>query len=199
MKIINTLLSIAQWRKHKYQPPVPYDVKLRTLEMFNLQNSTWVETGTFKGDTTIFLSKISKKVFTIEASQELYASAQKKFNKENKIKSIYGRSQNELPKILENIAGNVCFWLDAHYCGPKTFSQDTFCPILFELKTIISGLSRFNNVNILIDDIRDFSSDRNDYPDKNKIIQLSLPHFPKWEIINDILILQRVNPQSSLS
>lgn len=174
-----------------YQPPVPYDVKLKTLEKFNLPDSTWVETGTFYGETTLFLSQISKKVFTIEASAELYSETQKKFSENKKINSIFGKSQRELPKILEKLSGNVCFWLDAHFCGPNTFDQDTHCPIVFELESIFKKISNFKDVNILIDDIRDFSAGRSDYPDKNMLIHLAGPLISQWEIINDILIFQR--------
>ena len=191
MKKIRLFLALAKWRRQKYQPPVPYEVKLKTLEAFNLPEATWVETGTFHGATTLFLSKMAKQVYTIEASEELYDKAQEKLKDCPKIVSIFGRSQEKIPEIIPNISGNVNFWLDAHYCGPKTYAQDDCCPLELELKFVLKELPRLNRVNIMIDDIRDFSAKRIDYPDKTEVIRLARSHITDWEIINDILILKK--------
>ena len=192
MRILKTILELAKWRKQKFQPPVPYEVKVKTLERFNLPEATWVETGTFHGTTALFLSKIAKRVYTIEASEELYLEAQKKLNNNPSIVSIFGRSQEKMSEILPNLSGNVCFWLDAHYCGSKTYNQDSRCPLLLELEIILRDLPRLKHVNILIDDIRDFTTGRDDYPDKTEVIQAARPFLTNWEIINDILVLQRI-------
>ena len=45
-----------------------------------MQDSAWIETGTYYGETTKILSQISNKIVSIEADQDLYNLAKKNFN-----------------------------------------------------------------------------------------------------------------------
>ena len=44
-----------------------------------MQDSAWIETGTYYGETTKILSQISNKIVSIEADQDLYNLAKKTF------------------------------------------------------------------------------------------------------------------------
>ena len=57
-----------------------------------------IETGTFLGDTTEFLSKFSN-VISIEKSRLFYYLSKSRFHNENQIQIIYGKSEVELKKI----------------------------------------------------------------------------------------------------
>lgn len=186
-------LAAFRWAKQNFQPPVPDFVKKRTILAYHLPNCVWVETGTYRGKTTEFLAKIAVRVFTIEASKELYRKNCQKLAKHKNIVAVLGSSQQELKTILLHENGDICFWLDAHYCGPETFASDERCPILEELKIIFELFPKFRKVHILIDDIRDFVTGRPDYPDKLVIIQEAVRHGCRWELINDILILLKTH------
>ena len=72
-----------------------------------------IETGTFLGDTTEFLSKFSN-VISIEKSRLFYYLSKSRFHNENQIQIIYGKSEVELKKI-KNFEKNTFFYLDAHW------------------------------------------------------------------------------------
>ena len=57
--------SLNNWFKRNFDSPSPEFVKHKVLKRFNLENSTWIETGTYYGDTTEFLSKFATKIFSI--------------------------------------------------------------------------------------------------------------------------------------
>ena len=69
--------SLNKWFKRNFDSPSPEFVKHRVLKRFNLENSTWIETGTYYGETTKFLSEFAKKIFTIEADTRLFNMAKK--------------------------------------------------------------------------------------------------------------------------
>ena len=56
--------SFKNWRARNFSPPSPDVIKHQILANNNLKDSLWIETGTYYGETTKLLSKISKK--TIE-------------------------------------------------------------------------------------------------------------------------------------
>ncbi len=72
-----------------------------------------IETGTFLGDTTEFLSKYSK-VVSIEKSKLFYFLSKSRFYNDEQIQIIHGKSEVELKKI-KNFAEKTFFYLDAHW------------------------------------------------------------------------------------
>ena len=59
------------WKKRQFSPPSPEFIKHEVLKNNNLKNCLWIESGTYYGDTTNELSKISNKVISIEADDRL--------------------------------------------------------------------------------------------------------------------------------
>ena len=53
--------SIKNWKKRNFLPPSPEFIKEQILINNNLNNSLWIETGTYYGKTTKVLASISKK------------------------------------------------------------------------------------------------------------------------------------------
>ena len=96
----------------------------------NLIDNTYniaIETGTFKGDGTQILSKIFKKVYTIEIDDILYNTAVNKFSNTKNIKCLKGDSKRVLLELssqprLKN--ENILFWLDAHWSGDSSVNWD---------------------------------------------------------------------------
>ena len=116
---------------------------------------TFIETGTYHGDTAIWASQYFQKVFTIEYSKELYEHAIQRVQQISNIECIFGDSRDELPKILPRLEGSSLFWLDAHWSGQSTYGEADECPLLDEIK--ILKTSSFNDF-IFIDDARLFTS-----------------------------------------
>src|SRR3990172_1923567 len=82
--------------------------------IFNLD--TFIETGTFYGDTTAAAANIFNHIHTIELSPQLYQQAIKRFKETRNISVHQGDSAEELKKIVPAITGSILFWLDSHYC-----------------------------------------------------------------------------------
>lgn len=129
-------------------PPPELVASLR--ELFKLD--TFVETGTYDGDTTRWAASIFNNVVTIEASRELYDKAQPSLGQAN-VMSLYGSSDKALHRLVPTLPPSM-FFLDAHWCGGATAGVETECPLLTELSIIMPW---FRKHVILIDDARLFT------------------------------------------
>ena len=188
--------SLNNWYKRNFSSPSPEFVKHQIIKKNNLQKSLWIETGTYYGDTTKILSDIAEKVISIESDKRLYDLAIKKFENSKKINVINGESQNLLQDILKNESyKNLCLFLDAHTCldhiTNKLVSKNETLetPIMIELNIIESYIKKFNNINILIDDIRLFDGKTQNYPNLNEIVDWARKNNSSWFIEHDIFII----------
>ena len=196
---ISNLKSLKNWSNRNFSVPSPDIIKHHVLIKNNLENSLWIETGTYYGNTTRVLSKVSKKTISIEADKNLYETSKKKLKNLKNVEIIYGKSQDLLEKvILENLNfENICIYLDAHLCRDHLRNTTTFgnendaTPILEELKLIKKFLSKFKSINILIDDIRLFQGSFQNYPNKNSLVDWCKENNFLWEIEHDIFICKR--------
>ncbi len=188
--------SIKNWKKRNFLPPSPEFIKEQILINNNLNNSLWIETGTYYGKTTKVLANISKKVFTIEADERLYDLAIKKFKDKKNVKILKGKSEELLESILKSNSDfkNLCIYLDAPLCQDHLTNKSTFgkieneTPIRLELKSIENNIKNFDQINLLIDDIRLFASGFQNYPDKDYLTDWCKKNKFKWDIQHDIFI-----------
>ncbi len=86
-----------------------------------------VETGTYHGETTLFLASLVPQVITTEINPETFKIALQNFKKIQGVISYLGYSPNLLQDILPSIREPVLFYLDAHNPG---------CPLHDELQII---------------------------------------------------------------
>tara|TARA_Y100000741_G_C18165435_1_gene522959 strand:- start:322 stop:954 length:633 start_codon:yes stop_codon:yes gene_type:complete len=190
--------SLNNWFKRNFSSPSPEFVKHEIIKKNNLDNSFWIETGTYYGDTTKLLSNISDEVISIEADKRLYDLAVKKFQNIKNIKIINDKSQSVIEETLKNIENhkNLCLYLDAHLCmdhltRTPTFKEENLeTPIMVELNIIENYLKKFNKVNILVDDIRLFDGKTQNYPDLNVIVDWARKNNSNWFIEHDIFIIK---------
>ena len=189
------------WKKRQFSPPSPEFIKHGILKSNTLENCLWIESGTYYGNTTNMLSKIANKVISIEADERLSNLAKKKFEKTENIEIILGKSEDLLKDILikNYIYKNICIYLDAHLCQDhivykKTFGdEETGTPIKMELSSIKNEKNNFDNINLLIDDIRLFDANFQNYPSKNYLVDWCEKNNFKWEILQDIFIAKYKN------
>ncbi len=189
----NDLNQFLVWQNnYNFEEPFPQFVKEKVFNKYNLENSIWIETGTYLGTSTSYLSKISKFVHTIEPSKKYYNISKENLKNIENISIYNGASEEILPDILNSINDeeNVCFWLDGHFSGGDTFKGSVDTPILHELKTIANSIKKFNNITILIDDFRLFSEGGNEeYPSKEQIISWVNANNLHWTITRDIFVI----------
>lgn len=112
----------------------------------------FIETGTFMGETSSNMSKVFKKVITVEALKSLYDKAREKF-KDTNVDVRYGDSGVVLKEILATVQSSAVFWLDGHYSGPDTFQGDKDYPIIEECVTI-DTLFQGSEALVMVDDMR---------------------------------------------
>jgi hypothetical protein len=89
--------------------------------------TTVVETGTFKGTTTLRLAERFDRVYTVEIDERLYKMAANKFasKKKDNIVALLGDSREVLGTLVPELcadgkADKVVFWLDAHWAGDSS-------------------------------------------------------------------------------
>ena len=148
----------------KCSPPPPHFIKQSLLLRHGINKSVWVETGTYLGQTTKFLSENFRFVHSIEPSKKCMRIAKRNLRFSKNVALYEGTSELCLEAICSSLKGDICFWLDGHYSEGITFKGIVDTPILFELNTIKKYLGNFSNTVILIDDIRTSHFDKNNYP-----------------------------------
>jgi hypothetical protein len=169
--IFRTYKKFKNWRELTFVIP-PYHEKREIILAYQKKYKciSFIETGTFLGDTIERLKYEFKQLYSIELSEELASNAQRRFENEAHIRIYQGDSGELIEKIFEQAQTPVLFWLDGHYSGTcigdnqiiKTAKGSLITPILKELDAILSNGGIQNNV-ILIDDARLFTG-KSDYP-----------------------------------
>ena len=141
--------DIRRWirkLKHSYEYvffkrriPRPYYVKWQILEKNFIEGATCVETGTYLGETTEFLSKRFSQVFSFEPYDKLATYNLTRFKARNNVNIINSASELGLRSLLKELSGPVNFWLDGHYSGDGTFlsSEEQLSPILEEINSVV--------------------------------------------------------------
>lgn len=176
------------WIKNGFMSPAPFLIKKRVFIRHAIKTATWIETGTYLGDTTSFLNKyFGVDVYSIEPSEFYFQFCQKRFYGNNQIKLIHGSSEDMLVSVLENINNEVNFWLDGHFSSGKTFQGESDTSINRELDIIENNLKNLKKVTIFIDDIREFGVAK-DYPPLDTVVNWAHKNNFKWTIEHDILI-----------
>lgn len=155
-------LVIRKWITAGMPNPAPTIVKHRTMlyyqKKFNF--STFIETGTYLGNTLEFLRPYFNKLISIELSPEYRAKAQKRFAAYPHIELMLGDSGEVLQQLAPTFTQPCMFWLDGHYSGGETAKGTLNTPIIKELQAILgTKIDHF----ILIDDARCFDGTK-DYP-----------------------------------
>jgi FkbM family methyltransferase len=135
---------------------------------------SFVETGTFQGDTAQAMAALFSSVHTVELSDLLYAKAVERLAPLQNVTVIHGHSPDALKGLAKTLARqSVLYWLDAHWCGGRTSGDSYECPLLAEIAAIRSLSARSV---VLIDDARFF------------IAPPPHPHDPEsWPLIADVI------------
>lgn len=170
---------------------------------------TFVETGTFYGQTTQAAAEIFGAVHTIELSTELHQRAVQLFAGNHRVQAHQGESADVLARILPDIKQPVLFWLDAHYSEANTACGRENTPIIAELEAIRAAGIR--DALILVDDLRCFQPERADtrqslrgYPTVRRIQELVRDIDPQagFTVLGDVAIVSigavRIAPSALL-
>lgn len=183
--------ELADWACRGYAAPSPAFVKRQVLLRHGAPRSTWIETGTFEGDTTAFLAQHAAKVISIEPEPRLYAAVVERFRGQPTVELQHGLSEDVLPRVLPQLKGNVSFWLDGHYSAGFTHKGPIDTPIVDELNAIGPAIAGWDKVAVLVDDVRCFEPtdpEFKDYPDRSFLVRWAESHKLVWMIEHDIFV-----------
>jgi len=181
-----------------FGPPSPQFIKLRILGGNCIPEAAWIETGTYLGETTKFLSKNSRMVYSIEPADLLYKFVAKRLIRLNNVQIVLGTSEEVFESTIAKLDGKVNFWLDGHASGDITFSNQDVTPIVHELEILANHLPRFDECAIFIDDVRGFADmyGASKYPSKEFLVEWANTNSCSWSIEHDIFIAKKLKLMS---
>ena len=180
---------LDQWKRRDFVMPAPQRVKWSVLRRYGGLTDVWVETGTYRGDTTAFLARTAAHVHSIEPGPELAEAARWRFRGNSRVTIHQGLSEDRLPGLLETLEGPVSFWLDGHFSAGITFQGPTDTPIREELAVIAQHLRRLGRVKVLVDDVRCFDPSNPvlaSYPPRGWLVEWAETNGLTWTIEQDI-------------
>lgn len=165
---------------------------MSVLSNYSLPQGIWIETGTYKGETTRFLATLGPRVHTIEPGRELVEMA-RKANLGDNVVIHEGLSEDVLPSLLEGLSGHVNFWLDGHWSSGDTFRGPVDTPVEAELAEISRNLWRLSSVAVFVDDFRCFVNWENrsvydGYPPPEFLVNWAIENGLRWTVEHDIFI-----------
>ncbi len=165
LKNLKALINYPVWYLRRKSKRFPDNHLYKMSRIKNFKNKynfeSFIETGTFYGQTTRFASKIFKKVVSIEIYEPLFLLNKESFLKYLNVEILFGDSKHKLEDAIKTTNGSTLFWLDGHYSGDGTGIGEGVCPILKEIGTIKKYCDR--SFIIIVDDRRLFNG-KDDYP-----------------------------------
>lgn len=126
---------------------------LKSLHDDYSKYSSFVETGTYIGETILGMEPYFNKLFTVELSEKHYNLAKNKYNG-NKINFIFGDSAKVFETLTPSLEDNCIFFLDGHWSSGDTAKGMKDCPLVEEI-TYIKNFYKYKAI-IIIDDFRLF-------------------------------------------
>lgn len=195
---------LVRWLMYGWPVPAPQIVKRAVLARHGLPNATWIETGTFRGETSEFLATSSdinaRNVISIEPSPEYFRRSRYRLRRLQNVQLINATSEKAFASLLTAVNGPVNFWLDGHYSAGDTYSGQRDTPILLELDAIGEALDRLGEVLVFVDDVRLFatqhheirSETRDGYPKLSQLVNWADFNNLEWTIEHDIFIARRM-------
>lgn len=188
------LAPLRKWRQSLFAMPAPTEVKWSVLARHGGPSDTWIETGTFLGDTTEFLSRTAKHVFSIEPGDALAQEAMTRFASRNNVTVIHGLSEEHLGDLLDSVSGPISLWLDGHYSAGVTFQGPSDTPIRSELSEIEARIEKLHQLTVCIDDVRCFDPANprySSYPTRSWLVNWAESLGMSWTIEHDIFVAQK--------
>jgi hypothetical protein len=183
--------ELFQFYQRNFDAPYPTFIKRKTLVSHAVPDGNWIETGTYVGSTSKFLSRKFPRITTIEPSEHFYKLSNSRLSSVKNIRVIFGSSEQEFERAIELETSKLNVWLDGHFSDGGTFLGEAVSPIIQELSAVSAHKHRFDSIVVFVDDVRLFSraSDTpTDYPPITFLMNWANQNGFNWEIQNDIFI-----------
>lgn len=201
---LGTYLDLVRWVFRGFSMPAPWLIKMKVLSRYRISDAPWVETGTYMGQTTMWLARISPEVVSLEPSQDLFRKVQQRLGKWSNIRLLNETSESGLEQAISSLRSyrQVCFWLDGHFSASGTFMGHVDTPVLFELETISAAWRSgvLEDFVVFVDDVRLFQaehreipsdSERPGYPSLSALVNWAQELNCDWFIEKDIMVMSK--------
>jgi hypothetical protein len=158
---------------------IPKDLVHAIINTTKFDN--FIETGTFRGETSFWAAKFFNKVYTIEISPEISKETASRPDAPKNIEFLVGNSKDLIGPLCDRIKGRSFFWLDGHWCSGAAGKEEE-CPLMDEL----SAIKEHKDAVIFVDDARCFLG------------PLPPPHdYAHWPVIDEVFAkLKELFPES---
>jgi hypothetical protein len=161
----------------RVEGPSEHAKRRHLLELFRERgHRTFVESGTYRGDTTAFFVPHADRLITVEVDRRLYQQARDRFGREPKVEVVEGDALVEVPRIVAELDVPALVWLDGHYSGGDTGRGVEVEPALAILDRI--GDAAPAGSTIVVDDLRLFGR-LPDFPRLEDLIGTAHKAFPR--------------------
>lgn len=188
--------SIIQFRNCKSWDLCSLDESFIKMIAMAFKAPIFVETGTFRGDSTERASRYFPFIHTIELANDLFELCQNRFKGNSSITLHHGDSALILQTIVPILDKKAVFFLDAHNSGGGTAKGETNTPILTEIRTVLQK-ALFDPI-LVIDDTRMFyeplcnveGTIMEGYPSLIQVVDtiLAIKKNYKFALISDVLV-----------
>lgn len=171
LEIRQIINASRRWRECGLCVPVPYFIRrAQLLGLGNtIQAKNFIETGTYRGDTTYAMARHFESLYSIEIQPTLAKIARKRFSNQPHIKILEGDSGIILKSLMMTLRGPSLIYLDGHDSGGITGKGSNACPVEDELISLFEVCK--DDLMVVIDDARLFGTDP-DYPTIDRITAL---------------------------
>jgi hypothetical protein len=160
------LCSLLRYRP--LTPPHSYS-KFRQLVAVARRSGakTFVETGTYLGNTTRRCARHFRKIVTIELSEDLHRQASSYLAQFPHIECVQGDALKELPKVLaRDDVQDVLIFLDGHFSEGSTARGDHVEPACLEIEMLEHFRDKI--AGVVVDDFRCFGT--GEWPAKSSLL-----------------------------
>jgi len=159
-------------------PAIDISFLNKELEISMKDYPSFVESGTYKGESIFNLEPYFDKLYTIEIKKEFYDDVRSRYEGD-KITFLLGDSSTLIGTVCSSLTENTIFFLDGHWSSDGTGKGIKDCPLYEELQSIMTELKQ--KAIVIIDDVRLFGKG----PNKGNEVC-------NWEDINTSRILEIV-------
>ena len=185
-----TVFQWPMWLRSRCLGAPPPGAKWAVLAEFSGPDVTWIETGTYFGLTTRWLSKRSSQVISLEPDPTLAAFVRRRLRRLENTTVLNESSESGLRPALEAAKDKVCLFLDGHYSGGITYRGNLISPIVSELDTVAEHLPQLLSCRIFVDDFRLFGQNDLDgaYPSPNLLVDFARAYMDGWTVQNGVFV-----------
>lgn len=169
LREIRNIAQITRWvLAGMPSPPVPA-AKRRIIHACLARHGlkTFIETGTFKGDTLASVAETGIRSISVELSPEYFDRANQRFAGVHNVELHHGDAGDVLPRIVATLLEPALFWLDGHYSAGETAHGILASPVSAEVRSILD--SPVKGHVMLIDDANEFTG-AGGYPELGKFL-----------------------------